>query len=318
MELTNITEVRKRLKPEGLSLIELLTNGGKQQVYFCSEQNLYKLIMRSDKPQAEPFQDWVCGEVLPSIRKNEQIMLFEHPQFGQIRTAGTPDNPLFCLADICKVLDLQAAAVMRRLEKGVISSHPLQTAGGIQQLNFVNEDGLYDVILDSRKPETKAFRKWVTSEILPSIRKNEQIMLFEHPQFGQIRAIIINNEPWFVGKDIAERLGYSNPRKAISDHIDEDDKGVTKCYTLGGQQELTIINESGLYSLVLRSNLLTAKQFKKWVTSEVLPSIRKHGAYAKHTTSYEKHTTSLNSLPNFSNPAEADHRNARQSTVLPC
>lgn len=100
-----------------------------------------------------------------------EIKVFKSDAFGAIRTAGTSENPLFCLADVCNVLDLQTAAVARRLEKDVISSHPLETAGGTQQANFVNEDGLYDVILDSRKPEAKAFRKWITGTVLPSIRK---------------------------------------------------------------------------------------------------------------------------------------------------
>lgn len=95
----------------------------------------------------------------------------------------------------------------------------------------------------------------------------------------QIRALTIEGEPYFVGKDVAEVLGYSNSRKAIADHVDSEDKGVTKCYTLGGTQKLTVINESGLYSLILGSKLPTAKKFKHWVTSEVLPTIRKHGAY---------------------------------------
>lgn len=95
----------------------------------------------------------------------------------------------------------------------------------------------------------------------------------------QIRALTIEGEPYFVGKDVAEVLGYSNSRKAIADHVDSEDKGVTKCYTLGGTQQTTIINESGLYSLILASKLPTAKKFKHWVTSEVLPAIRKHGAY---------------------------------------
>ena len=99
------------------------------------------------------------------------VQIFNNPQFGQIRTAGTADNPLFCLADVCKVLELTPSKVAQRLEKDVLSKYPLQTAGGIQELNFVNEDGLYDVILDSRKPEAKVFRKWVTSDVLPSIRK---------------------------------------------------------------------------------------------------------------------------------------------------
>lgn len=95
----------------------------------------------------------------------------------------------------------------------------------------------------------------------------------------QIRALTIEGEPYFVGKDIAEVLGYSNSRKAIADHVDSEDKGVTKCYTLGGTQQTTIINESGLYSLILSSKLPDAKKFKHWVTHEVLPTIRKHGAY---------------------------------------
>ena len=107
-----------------------------------------------------------------------------------------------------------------------------------------------------------------------------ELQIFRNDQFGEIRTVEIGGEPWFVGKDIAERLGYSNPRKAIGDHVDDEDKGVTKCDTLGGTQDLTVINESGLYSLVLSSKLPTAKQFKRWVTSEVIPSIRKHGIYA--------------------------------------
>lgn len=106
-----------------------------------------------------------------------------------------------------------------------------------------------------------------------------ELMIFNNPEFGDIRAVEVDGEPWFVGRDVAQALGYSNPRKALIDHVDEEDKGVTKCDTLGGAQEVTIINESGLYSLVLSSKLPGARKFKRWVTSEVLPSIRKHGAY---------------------------------------
>lgn len=106
-----------------------------------------------------------------------------------------------------------------------------------------------------------------------------QTQVFTNETFGEIRIVMINAIPWFVGKDVAKILGYSNSRKALSDHVDEEDKGVTKCDTLGGVQELTVINESGLYSLILSSKMPNAKKFKRWVTSEVLPSIRKHGAY---------------------------------------
>lgn len=102
---------------------------------------------------------------------------------------------------------------------------------------------------------------------------------FSNNEFGDIRTVEINGEPWFIGKDVAEALGYSNTRKALIDHIDSDDKGVTKCDTLRGKQDMTIINESGLYSLILLSKLPNSKKFKKWVTSEVLPQIRKTGGY---------------------------------------
>lgn len=105
------------------------------------------------------------------------------------------------------------------------------------------------------------------------------LQIFNSPEFGAIRTIEKDGEPWFVGKDVAAALGYNNPRDAFKKHIDEEDKGVAKCDTLGGTQETTIINESGLYSLVLSSKLPTAKKFKRWVTNEVIPSIRKHGAY---------------------------------------
>ena len=101
-----------------------------------------------------------------------EITIFSNEQFGEIRTAGTADSPLFCLTDVCKVLDLDPSQVARRLDSTVFTKHPADTGFGIKEINFVNEDGLYDVILDSRKPEAKAFRKWVTSEVLPAIRKN--------------------------------------------------------------------------------------------------------------------------------------------------
>lgn len=106
-----------------------------------------------------------------------------------------------------------------------------------------------------------------------------EIKLFKHPEFGSIRAIEQNGEPWFVAKDIAERLGYSNPNEAIQDHVDEEDKLNSKTLSSLGQRGGWLINESGLYSLVLSSKLPNAKKFKRWVTSEVLPAIRRTGGY---------------------------------------
>lgn len=106
-----------------------------------------------------------------------EITIFTNETFGDIRTAGTPDNPLFCLVDICKALDLNPDKVAQRLSDDLLSKYPTKDRLGREQMtNFVNEDGLYDAIFDSRKPEAKTFRKWVTSEVLPSIRKNGAYM----------------------------------------------------------------------------------------------------------------------------------------------
>ena len=107
-----------------------------------------------------------------------------------------------------------------------------------------------------------------------------ELKIFKNSEFGEIRTVEIGGEPWFVGKDVAEVLGYSKARNAISTHIDDEDKKDAPIQgDLGGVQNMTIINESGLYSLILSSKLPTAKAFKRWVTSEVLPSIRRTGAY---------------------------------------
>ena len=104
-----------------------------------------------------------------------------------------------------------------------------------------------------------------------------QLFTFENQK---VRTLTIDDEPYFVAKDVATILGYnSNPAKAIRDHVDDEDKGVNETFTPGGKQKITIINESGLYSLILSSKLPNAKKFKRWVTSEVLPTIRKNGAY---------------------------------------
>lgn len=106
-----------------------------------------------------------------------------------------------------------------------------------------------------------------------------ELQIFNHPDFGQVRTVTINDEPWLVGKDVAQVLGYSNTADAIQKHVDDEDKLTSQIAIAGQNRNAVLINESGLYSLILSSKLPGAKEFKRWVTSEVLPSIRKHGAY---------------------------------------
>lgn len=115
------------------------------------------------------------------------------------------------------------------------------------------------------------------------------LMIFNNPEFGEIRSVEIKGEAWLVGKDVAQALGYDKPTDAVRKRVDAEDRGVSKMETPSGKQEMTIINESGLYSLVLGSKLPGAKKFKRWVTSEVLPAIRKTGRYeAKPMTDYQQ------------------------------
>lgn len=108
---------------------------------------------------------------------------------------------------------------------------------------------------------------------------SENIKIFNNAEFGEIRVMLIDDDPWFVGKDIAAALGYKDTVNALKAHVDEQDKAVWRITTQFGEKETTIINESGLYSLIFSSKLESAQRFKHWVTHEVLPSIRKHGMY---------------------------------------
>ena len=117
------------------------------------------------------------------------------------------------------------------------------------------------------------------------------LQIFSNPEFGQVRTVEIDGTPWLVGKDVAVALGYKNPRDAITRHVDAEDKGVVKHDTPSGEQEMLIINESGLSSLILSSKMPKAKAFKRWVTGEVLPALRKNGVY--ETVKAQQHIEQL-------------------------
>ena len=113
-----------------------------------------------------------------------------------------------------------------------------------------------------------------------------QLQVFQNAEFGKVRTVVIDGEPWLVGKDVTAILGYQNASKALADHVDDDDKLNNESLSSLGQRGGWLINESGFYSLVMGSKLPTAKKFKRWVTSEVLPTIRKTGAYVANPDSY--------------------------------
>lgn len=132
-----------------------------------------------------------------------------------------------------------------------------------------------------------------------------ELMVFNNAEFGNVRTMEINGEPWFVGKDVASALGYAKPRNAIATHVDEEDKKDAPIRgDLGGTQEMTIINESGVYALIFGSKLPNAKKFKHWVTSEILPTIRKTGSYSITQTKTDSYM--------IENPAERARRWAEE------
>lgn len=144
------------------------------------------------------------------------------------------------------------------------------------------------------------------------------LQIFENPEFGSVRTVEIDGTPWLVGKDVAVALGYAKPTDAIRKHVDPEDKGISKTETPSGEQEMLIINESGLYSLILSSKMPKAKAFKHWVTSEVLPAIHKTGAYEsfqakQHIEQLEATNTRLNTAIAAVNDAKKNLAIAREN-----
>lgn len=167
----------------------------------------------------------------------EDIQVFNNPEFGEIRTAGTADNPMFCLVDVCRALDLTTNGITRRLDDGVISNHPItDSLGRTQQALFVNEDGLYDVILDSRKPEAKKFRKWITSEVLPSIRKHGAYMTEQTLN----KAL---TSPDFLIQLATQLKEEQNKNKALEQEREENKPKVTFADAILGSKNSCLIGE---------------------------------------------------------------------------
>ena len=225
-----------------------------------------------------------------------EIQIFNNPQFGEIRTTGTSEQPLFCLADLCRVLDLKTKFVNQRLEKGVVSNHPLETNGGIQQALFVNEDGLYDVILDSRKPEAKAFRKWVTSEVLPAIRKSGGYMVStpeETPEEIMARALLVANDTIERNKKKLELVEKKNERlehrvqtqdgmlEARSNHIKQLLPAATFAHAVKTSDRSILIGE---LARIIKQNGVEIGQNRLFVW------MRERGYLIKTTESYNQPT----------------------------
>jgi prophage antirepressor-like protein len=165
----------------------------------------------------------------------------------------------------------------------VLTDPTMRTALGMDPIPGMNtpvDDNKQISLFDYMQNKNNSSTSSTTTTAAPEVTVFKNLV---HPEFGELRTVEIDGEPWFVGKDVAAALGYTKERNALDKHVDKDDalkRGVTD--SMGRTQQMTIINESGLYSLILSSKLPSAKEFKHWVTSEVLPSIRKNGAYIRN------------------------------------
>ena len=241
---------------------------------------------------------------------------FKHPKLGEIRVLEIDGAPWFVGKDIAAALEYGDTdkALRNRVEEADKLTRPIDGSGQNRNMILVNERGMYSLAFSSRRSCARAFQDWMMNDIMPALRskkendsapKNdvfdcenaetsaeigEKVSLFSNPEFGEVRGIEIDGEPWLVGKDVASALGYQNPSNALYIHVDKEDKSFvmldiadTKNRDVPvGQTKTAIINESGVYSLIFSSKLPGAKNFKRWVTSEVLPSIRKTGMYVSN------------------------------------
>ena len=228
------------------------------------------------------------------------VIPFTHETFGILRTTTINDKPWFVATDICRSLNIKNSSnALTRLDDAEKSTALIDTRGGKQKLSVVSEEGLYSLVLGSRKSQAKSYKNWVVKKVMPFICNDYEqpvvleqeniistdVSVYEDQEFGKVRVEIINGNPWFLGKDVATILGYTNPANALNLHCKEDGVAFyTLIDTLGRSQEAKFISEGNLYRLIAHSKLPNAERFEKWIFDEVVPSIRKNGIYATNET----------------------------------
>ena len=215
--------------------------------------------------------------------KQMKVSVKSHARYGKCRVG---EGGWYVAADICRVLGYTKATAFANkhtaeedtryeVVRAIDSSH-------CAKMLLVNERGLTSIIKASGNIEGDAIKAWLLSATVEetALVAANLPQVFNHPQFGNLRIVIIDNTAWFVGKDVAAALGYAKPADAVRDHVPDKFKGVSVLETPGGKQDVVAINEAGLYKLVMRSRLPEAEKFSDWACGEVLPSINKHGYYS--------------------------------------
>lgn len=236
-----------------------------------------------------------------SYNPNE-VQLIE-TYIGEIRKIIGSDE--YLVMDIVKAIGLKDSySIIRRIDNKYYRKLDIKEIKQLGLFPFhngvlvINHKGIEIYSKKSRSKEVIHFERFLkelkdftptnagATEEIP-VKSDDRIQIFKSAEFGQVRTVTINNEPWFVGKDVTGVLGYSDLNKAIAMHVDDEDKKFNDKTSLSfGQRGATLINESGLYSLILSSKLPSAKQFKRWVTNEILPTIRKTGGYVDNSSKF--------------------------------
>lgn len=232
-----------------------------------------------------------------------ELQIFNNPEFGKIRTIEEENKVLFCGKDVAKALGYaNTQDALNRHCREVVKRDLIDALGRKQEASFIPEDDIYCLAAKSELPGADAFESWIFNEVLPTIRRNGAYMtpLLYHGCGGKsrkegtpmneiktftwqpnitIRTVERDGDPWFVLKDVCEALDIGSPHK-VADRLDEDERNqIPLTDALGRQQPTTIVSEAGLYNVILRSDKPAAQDFRRWVTHEVLPSIRRNGAY---------------------------------------
>lgn len=280
-----------------------IDNDGLQIIlgYLRSERGEY---IRADMIESAAERGLADLSVEP-VSKDEEYGELVHPKFGTIRTLTIDGMTLYCGIDVATVLKFPKpnVAAERGWSDNAQQRRVPRKNGKLQFVTFIDENGVYKLIHDSGHPDAENFQYWLFTVMNPKIApevvemgddgvladapdgNNTNVATFSSDEFGSVRTVMIDGNPWFVGKEVAAILGYERDTKAVVDHVDEDDRIMVDGKTQSqfgielGQRGGWLINESGLYSLIMLSKMPSARRFKRWVTSEVLPTIRKTGGY---------------------------------------
>lgn len=288
-------------------------NGRMQMVEYIDEDGVYCLIHHSKRPDAKEFQDWIFSfkksepecesfdgnfiEEPAQVNASEKSDVSEivSQTFGKVRMVLDGENVLFCGSDVARALGYTRpndAIHDHCRADGTSKRRIIDRMGRPQDAVFITEGNVYRLVAHSKLPSADEFERWVFSFGKDGSQtrsdsnegvKNDAMCVFSNDQFGNVRTMKINGEPWFVAVDVCRALEISNPTMAL-DRLDPDEKmtlSLTEGHSgqRGGAQQVNIVNEPGLYVLIIGSRKPEAKAFKRWITHEVIPTIRKTGGY---------------------------------------